>query len=114
MTLSQLKLRESVACQLQVWVGEDFDHRIGTEKMTSILNKAKDYLPDETIPVEIEYEDRVISQYTIEYYEVTDEAVVLRLDHKHTECLAPERCGLPPSPGSKNKAEPCCGPSGCC
>lgn len=108
------KLRESVTCQLQVWVGEDFDHRIETGKMASILNKAKAYLPDETIPVEIEYEDRVISQYTIEGYEVTDEAVVLKLTHKHTECLAPELCGLPPLPGAESKADSCCGPSSCC
>lgn len=108
------KLRESVTCQLQVWVGEDFDHRIETGKMASILNKAKAYLPDETIPIEIEYEDRVISQYTIEGHEVTDEAVVLKLAHKHTECLAPELCGLPPLPGAKSKADSCCGPGGCC
>lgn len=108
------KLRESVTCQLQVWVGEDFDHGIETAKMASILNKAKDYLPDENIPVEIEYEDRVISQYTIEDHEVTNEAVVLKLAHKHTECLAPELCGLPPLPGSRRKAESCCGPNGGC
>lgn len=109
-------LRESLSCQLQVWVGEDYDHRIETRKMAAILDKTKAYLPDESIPVEVEYEDRVISQYTIESHEVTEEAVVLRLAHKHTECLAPELCGLPaiarlPTVGGKS---PCCGPSGCC
>src|SRR5690606_20919843 len=105
------KLRESVTCQLQVWVGQDFDHRIETGKMVSILNKAKDYLPDETIPAEIEYVDQVISQYTIKGHEVTDAAIVLKLAHKHTECLAPELFGLPPLPGAKSKADSCCGPS---
>lgn len=108
--------RETETCQLQVWVGEDYDHRIETGKMASILDKAKAYLPDESIPVEIEYEDRVISQYTIAGHEITAEAVVLQLAHKHTECLAPELCGLPslnrlPAIGGKN---PCCGPAGCC
>ena len=56
------KLRESVSCQLQVWVGEDYDHRIETGKMAAILNLAKPYLPDETVPVEIEYEDQVLSR----------------------------------------------------
>jgi len=108
-------LRESLTCQLQVWVGPDYDHRIETGKMASILNKAKAYLPDETIPVEVEYEDKVISQYTIDSHELTDEAVILNLSHKHTECLAPELCGLPPLPGShKAAANPCCGPKGCC
>lgn len=109
-------LRESLTCQLQIWVGEDYDHRIETGKMAAILDKAAAYLPDESIPVEIEYEDRVISQYTVEGHVLTEEAVILNLAHKHTECLAPELCGLPsidrlPSIGDKS---PCCGPSGCC
>lgn len=109
-------LRESLTCQLQIWVGQDYDHRIETGKMASILDKAKAYLPDGSVPVEIEYEDRVISQYTIAGHEITAEAVVLHLAHKHTECLAPELCGLPslnrlPAIGGKN---PCCGPAGCC
>ena len=109
-------LRESLTCQLQVWVGEDYQHRIETGKMAAILEKGKAYLPDESVPVEVEYEDRVISQYTIEGHVLTDEAVVLQLAHKHTECLAPELCGLPsidrlPSIGGKSS---CCGPAGCC
>lgn len=111
------KLRESITCQLQIWVGPDYDHRIETGKMAAILNKAVAYLPDESIPVEVEYEDSVISQYTIEGHEVSAEAVVLVLAHKHTECLAPELCGLPPLPGAGKTAAPsgsCCGPKGCC
>ncbi len=110
-------LREKTTCQLQVWVGEDYDHRIETDKMAGILKQGKSLLPDESVPVEIEYEDRVISQYTIEGHELTDAAVVLNLAHKHTECLAPELCGLQmpelrlPAIGGKSS---CCGPSGCC
>lgn len=89
------KLRESTTCQLQIWVGADHDHRIETGKMAAILHKASSLLPDETIPVEIEYEDRVISQYTVEGHDITSDSVILRLAHKHTECLAPELCGLP-------------------
>ncbi len=109
------KLRESITCQLQVWVGPDYDHRIETGKMASILAKAGVYLPDESVPVEIEYEDRLISQYTIASHELTDDAVILALAHKYTECLAPELCGLPSFdrlPGIGKS--PCCGPSGCC
>jgi len=107
--------RQSVVCQLQVWVGEDYDHRIETGKMAAILGKAGALLPDDNVPVEVEYEDRVISQYTIRGHHLTDEAVVLELEHKHTECLAPELCGLPPLPGMRGQDQaPCCGPKGCC
>lgn len=110
-------LRESTTCQLQIWVGKDLDHRIETGKMAGILEKAKSLLPDEFVPVEIEYEDRVISQYSIEGHDLTEEAVILKLAYKHTDCLAPELCGLQttglrlPTIGGKS---PCCGPSGCC
>ena len=87
-------LREITTCQLQIWVGEDYDHRIETGKMAAILGKAKSILPDDSAPVEIEYEDRVISQYTISRHELVADAVVLVLANKHTECLAPELCGL--------------------
>lgn len=108
--------RETTTCQLQVWVGEDYDHRIETQKMAGILEKGKTLLLDDSLPVEIEYEDRVISQYTIEGHETAEDAVVLRLAHKHTECLAPELCGLPqrdfrlPSVAGKGA---CCGPGEC-
>jgi hypothetical protein len=97
-------------------VGEDFEHRIETGKMAGILTKAVALLPDDSVSVEIEYEDRVISQYTIETHELTDDAVILNLAHKHTECLAPELCGLQmpdlrlPAIGGKS---PCCGPGAC-
>ncbi len=109
-------LREMETCQLQIWVGEDYDHRIETGKMAAILSKAASILPDDSLPVEIEYEDRIISQYTIDGHDVLEDAVVLILANKHTECLAPELCGLPaigrlPAIGGKVTS---CGPSGCC
>lgn len=103
-------LRESVTCQLQVWVGEDYDHRIEAEKAAKILEKASSFLPDESIPVEIEYEDEVISQYTIEGYDSGRDAVILRLGHKHTDCLAKELCGVPAAAESAEKPGACCKP----
>jgi Family of unknown function (DUF6428) len=110
------KRRETETCQLQVWVGEDYDHRIETGKMAGILEKGRAVLPDDSVPVEIEYEDRVISQYTISGHEITGDAVILNLAHKHTECLAPELCGLPsinrlPAIGGKQS---CCAPGQNC
>lgn len=109
-------LRDLTICQLQVWVGRDYDHRIETGKMAAILEKAHSLLPEDEIPVEIEYEDRVISQYTITGHDITGDAVILNLAHKHTECLAPELCGLPalPAAGRFTAAANRCGPSGCC
>lgn len=104
--------REAIACQLQVWVGEDFNHRIETDKAVKILDKARSILPDDSVPVEIEYEDDVISQYTIEGHESLADSVVLKLAHKHTDCLAKELCVVP-STGKPEEKSSCCAP-GCC
>ncbi len=109
-------LRDTTTCQLQIWVGEDYDHRIETGKMAAILERGNTVLPDDSVPVEIEYEDGVISQYTITGHEISDDAVILSLAHKHTECLAPELCGLPsinrlPALGGKSS---CCAPGQSC
>lgn len=112
------KRREKTTCQLQVWVGKDFAHRIETEKMAGILKQGEEVLPDDSVPVEIEYEQKVISQYTVESHELSDDAVTLKLAHKHTECLAPELCGLDMPdlglPSIDGTSSNCCGPSGCC
>jgi hypothetical protein len=103
--------RQSDTCQLQAWVGEDADHRIAMGKLLGIFRKAAFLLPDENIPVEIEYGADVISQYPISNTEISESTVILHLSTKHTDCLAKELCGLPNS--ATTNAIGCCAP-GCC
>jgi hypothetical protein len=102
------KVHSVQTCQLQAWVGDDIDHRIETDKMADILKIAASIVPNDDIDLEIEYEDTSISQYPVEDFTVTDDAVVLNLTTKHTDCLAKELCLVPSANGSS-----CCGPS-CC
>ena len=104
--------RQSVTCQIQAWVGQDEDHRIESGKAAAILDKAAAFLPDESVPVEVEYEAGVISQYPIASHEITEDAVILRLTTKHTDCLAKELCGVPALNATGQTS--CCGPAGCC
>lgn len=107
-------LHQSDTCQLQAWVGEDVDHRLASGKLLSIFRKASFLLPDETIPLEIEYEDKIISQYPIARAEVTGSTVILHLTTKHTDCLAKELCAVPAAGAATASASACgCGP-GCC
>lgn len=108
------QMRESIACQLQVWVGPDYDHRLEAGKAAAILDMARPFLPDESVPVEIEYEDEVISQYRVAGYEDTGDAVVLLLEHKHTDCLAKERCGVPGADERTATETECRAGSRCC
>jgi Family of unknown function (DUF6428) len=106
--------RESTTCQLQIWVGQDYEHRLETGKMAQILKKAESFFSSEDLPVEIEYEDEVISQYTVEGYQVREDAVVLKLAYKHTDCLAKELCGVAIGPTEREEVSiGCCGGGGC-
>lgn len=107
-------LHTTDSCQLQAWVWEDTDHRLLAGKMADVLDLARQVLPEgQDLDIEIEYEDAVISQYPVESYTVTDEAVVLHLMSKHTDCLAKDSC-LPKVPLALGmSAAGCCGPN-CC
>ena len=108
------KLHMSQSCLLQVWLGGDTNHRLYAGKMAGVLAlaQAKGVLPDgEDLDVEFEYEDAVISQYTVDSFTVSEDAVVLRLTGKHTDCLAKESC-LPSLPMAG--ASSCTCAPGCC
>jgi hypothetical protein len=94
------------ACVLQVWLAaNDPDHRLRSGKLASILALAGPLMPSDDLAVEFEYEDSLISQYTVAGFETRPEAIVFQLRGKHTDCLAKEACGLEPSS---------CGTEGCC
>lgn len=99
-------------CVLQAWVATDVEHRIGAEKLLKILEMGASVMPGDFLPVEIEYEDGVISQYPLAAVEVGEAALVLKLEKKHTDCLAKDKCGIPEF--SDEPLADCCGSSGCC
>ena len=103
-------VRAQETCLLQAWLGGDDDHRLATSKLANIMDKAAALLPEDDIPLEVEYEDGVVSQYPVREAIVTPAAVVLHLTHKHTDCLAKEACGIPERPQT---AACGCDP-GCC
>lgn len=116
-------LRNRSTVQLQIWVGPDEDHRIQAGKMADILERSSQVVPDDSLPLEMEYEleNGFVSQFPVADHSVSDDAVVLHLGVRHTECLAPELCIVPA------KSTPIAlsmvasdtngcgyGPSGCC
>jgi hypothetical protein len=87
-------VRSATACLLQVWVAQDLDHRLETTKLATIMRIAEPLLASDELPVEVEYEEGVISQYPIGGMEVTPSGLLFYLGTKHTACLAPEKCGV--------------------
>jgi hypothetical protein len=87
--------RVTSCCLIQAWVATDVEHRIGAEKFLNILELGGKVLVGDFLPVEVEYEAGVISQYPLTAVETSEEAVILTLSTKHTDCLAKEKCGIP-------------------
>jgi len=83
--------RSASACVFQAWVAtNDEEHRLNAGKLSTILQMASYLFPDGEIPVELEHEAPIISQFTIESSEIADDAIVFHLGNKHTDCLAKE------------------------
>jgi len=99
-------VRELKSCLLQTWVADDTEHRLAPKKLADILDRAAGVLLSEELPVEIEYEDDLVSQFPVSAADALDGALVFYLVTKHTDCLAKELC-LP-------KPEECCSGGGCC
>lgn len=86
-------VRSSSSCVLQVWVADDVDHRLETTKLSGIIKSAESLSVDD-LPVEIEYDVGVISQYPIVGFEHTSCGLIFSLGGKKTACLAPQKCGV--------------------
>ncbi len=100
-------VRSVVSCVLQVWVADDTDHRLDTTKLAKVVRLAAPLLKAGDLPVEVEYENGVVSQYPVSEAEVTPAGVLLHLGTKHTACLAMDLCGV-----GATKTE--CSPTGGC
>lgn len=87
-------VRNSASCVLQIWVADDTHHRLKTDKLADIIRMAEDVLGSEEIPVEIEYDNGVISQYPVTDWESTPSGPLFYLGGKRTCCLAPDKCGV--------------------
>ena len=92
-------------------------HRLSARKLAGILDKAVAAFDCEDLPVEIEYEDGLVSQFPVAKVVRTGGSLVFHLTTKHTDCLAKELCGLA-ADGAKNTATDetasCCAGGGCC
>lgn len=79
-------------CVLQVWVADDYDHRIQAGKLANILGKAKSLFDSDEPPVEFEHEAPVLTRMPIESCETDDHTLTFHLSYKKADCLAKELC----------------------
>ena len=87
--------REDSLCRLQVWVANDLEHRLVANKLQRILSVAAPLLPNDAVPVDVEYEAGFISQFPVESVTTAGSELIFQLGVRHTACLAEDKCGIP-------------------
>lgn len=107
-------LRQEESITLQLWVANDYDHRLAPEKFLSILELSEQKLNLEDLPVEVEYQGETIGRYDLGFKQGN-----FLLKSKKTACLALDACGIPVSKTLTAMAElgdktNCCGPNSTC
>ena len=109
--------RTTSACVLQTLVAHDVDHRLKTDKFSKILGLTGKVLPDEELPVEVEYDQGTTALYSVGSMAVSGGAVQLMLEAKNTACLAMDKCGLAEPPDYSaldNDPDAACDPAANC
>ncbi len=105
-------IHQEQTVSMQIWVAEDFDHRLKPSSLLSIIDISKKVLGNEDLEVEVEYQTETIGKYGVGF----DGENFLLLP-KHTDCLAKENCGVPELKTELVEADAsgsCCKPGGGC
>ncbi len=88
-------LRADAFCRLQLWVADDWEHRLTAGKLLGVLEKGTLVLQRDDLDVDVEHELQFITQFPLESVVAADTELLLHLTTRHTDCLAKDRC-LPP------------------
>ncbi len=106
--------RADETCLLQTYFGsrKDDGHRLTAGRLAHILDLAARILPHGELPVQVEYEDGIVSQFPLLGGKVSEGNLQLQLGLKHTDCLAKEKCGIDEGCGCGGAGE--AESAGCC
>lgn len=110
-------IRHEKVINFQLWEANDYDHRLAAEKLLNIIQLSEDKLGIGDHEIEVEYQGDTIGKYHLDF-----ENGYFLLRSTTTDCLAKDKCGIPPeklkvslSSLGKKESSSCCTPgSGCC
>lgn len=97
----------------QLWQSTDYDHRLSVEKLKEIISLSENRLQIEDGIIEVEYQQETISKFGLDFKENK-----FHLTTKFTDCLAPDKCGIPQEKPriklSEMNSSSCCTPGQKC
>jgi len=109
-------VRNEKTVNFQLWEAADYDHRLAPQKLLNIIELSEKVLSIEDAEIEVEYQSDTIGKYNLAF-----DGENFLLQSKQTNCLASDKCGIPPEKLKVNlvdlgaKEQACCTPgSGCC
>jgi len=82
--------RKENVVNFQLFAATDYDHRLSTQKLLSIIELSEEKLGLENHEIEVEYQGDTIGKYGLEFKEG-----VFILTSTLTNCLAKDKCGIP-------------------
>lgn len=106
--------KENVA-NFQLWNADDYNHRLHPEKLVDIIELSEKILKLEDLEIEVEYQADTIGKFGLEF-----DGVNFLLTNKHTDCLAKDKCDIPPTKKKlvfselQTEGNSCNPNSGCC
>lgn len=117
------QMRSEKKATMQLWVAEDTEHRLTPTKLIGIVDSSEMLFGLESLELEVEYQGATIERYGLDFKEGVFVLIPLK-----TDCLAPDRCGIPLPVSEKKKvnlkelgttaknadASSCCTPGGGC
>ena len=83
-------VREEQAVNFQLYTATDYDHRLSTEKLISIIELSEKALNLPDAEIEVEFQGRTIEKYGLAFVNGQ-----FHLTMKQTDCLAKDKCGIP-------------------
>ncbi|WP_052911031.1 DUF6428 family protein [Riemerella anatipestifer] len=108
-------VRKEKWVNFQLWTATDYDHRLTPEKLLDIITLSEKQLQLTDEEIEVEYQGESIQKFGLDF-----QGNHFVLTTKQTDCLAPDKCGIPTEKPKlklselQNKTN-CCDPnSGCC
>lgn len=108
-------VRKENVINFQLWSANDYEHRLQPKKLLDIIELSEKTLVLDDLEIEVEYQMDTIGKFGLSF---TGKHFLLT--SKTTDCLAPDKCGIPTDkPKIKlselQKETSCCDPnSGCC
>jgi hypothetical protein len=83
-------VRSEKKAVFQLWEAHDYDHRLSSNKLLKIVSLSEDQLGLGNLEIEVEYQGETIGKYGLDF-----DGRNFLLRNQKTDCLAPDRCGVP-------------------